>query len=747
MTDFKFLLPFLLLFSTQTYSQTDEMTDAFNWGFEKEENGLPLGWLIYGSDGYHVSLDSKVKHSGDYSVSIAHDNSNSITNRDLRILGYYLPKNYKGKKITLSGYIKTENITDGYASLWIRIIPSIGYINMEDMGLKGSTNWEKFEISLDMIPLLTQNILVGGYLAGNGKMWMDDLSVSIDGNDISDSQLIEFDISKHRFGAENDQEFDLNSKINKIPTDRRTIKKLKSLGLIWGFLKYHHPAVATGDINWDYELFRVLPIVIEAKDKDQLDTIFINWIHQLGDFEDKKLDEIVKSKIQLYPDLSFIDNSEFSNELIELLIKVKNAERINYNYYVNLTTESKKPTFSNEKPYPDNKYPDTGYRVLALFRYWNIIQYYFPNRNLIEDNWVDVLESFIPRFINSKNVSEYTLTTLELITNVHDGHAQIFSNDVVSQLNGTLFSAAIVNFIEGKAIITSFHDDDLGKKSGLQIGDEIYKVNNNSVKKIIKESANTMPASNEAAMLRDIAYYLLANNEPTINVKYLRNDKRKSHDLTTYPRNIFKNGNKKTSSLDSIKLITNNIAYINHRRLHSDDLSELWKIFKNTKGLIIDIRDYPSNFPLYELNKYLLPETKPFIKYTVGSYSQPGMFTYTRNDVTGQKNENYYKGKIIILINEETQSKAEYHVMGYQVTPNSITLGSTTAGTDGNVSMFQLPGGIATAFTGLGIFYPDNKATQRVGIIPDIVVKPTIKGIKEGKDEVLDKAIEILSKL
>jgi C-terminal processing protease CtpA/Prc len=48
--------------------------------------------------------------------------------------------------------------------------------------------------------------------------------------------------------------------------------------------------------------------------------------------------------------------------------------------------------------------------------------------------------------------------------------------------------------------------------------------------------------------------------------------------------------------------------------------------------------------------------------------------------------------------------------------------------------------------SGIGIYYPDGKGTQRVGIIPDIEVKPTIKEILEGRDEMLEKAIEIINK-
>ena len=65
----------------------------------------------------------------------------------------------------------------------------------------------------------------------------------------------------------------------------------------------------------------------------------------------------------------------------------------------------------------------------------------------------------------------------------------------------------------------------------------------------------------------------------------------------------------------------------------------------------------------------------------------------------------------------------------------------TTAGADGNVSSIPLPGGLNTMISGIGVFYPDKRPTQRVGIIPDREVKPTIAGIRAGRDEVLEAGI------
>ena len=99
-----------------------------------------------------------------------------------------------------------------------------------------------------------------------------------------------------------------------------------------------------------------------------------------------------------------------------------------------------------------------------------------------------------------------------------------------------------------------------------------------------------------------------------------------------------------------------------------------------------------------------------------------------------------------MLVNEKSQSQAEYTAMALQTVPRSIIMGSQTAGADGNISYVSFPGGFSSPFSGIGVFYPDGTETQGIGIVPDIVIRPTQKGITEGKDEVLEKAKEHILK-
>ena len=90
-------------------------------------------------------------------------------------------------------------------------------------------------------------------------------------------------------------------------------------------------------------------------------------------------------------------------------------------------------------------------------------------------------------------------------------------------------------------------------------------------------------------------------------------------------------------------------------------------------------------------------------------------------------------------------SQAEYTTMVLQANPRTMVIGSQTNGADGNVSFVQLPGGSRTSFSGMGVYYPDGGQTQRIGVRIDEIVEPTIEGVKAGRDEVLERAIEIIA--
>ncbi len=528
--------------------------------------------------------------------------------------------------------------------------------------------------------------------------------------------------------------FKISSTIESFELNEQRVEDLKTLALVWGFLKYYHLEISSGQYDWDSELFRILPPIIQSKTTDERDEFLSQWIKSFGEFTIAENEKEEKADVKTKPDLDWICNSGFSEQLSAELLNVKNAKRRKRNYYLDLNTGPGNPNFKNEAAYAKMEYPDPGFRLLSLYRYWNIIQYYFPYKNLIEEDWKSVLHEFIPKFIDAKNQIEYKLLVLELIARINDTHANIWQSDAaLEKFWGINFVPYEVHFVENQAVVTDCYDGKPGQEKSLEVGDIITKINNEAVADIVKARLKYTPASNYPTQLRDIAKKLLRSNDTILWIEFLRNGKAQTAHIKTFPAaeiNLYK----KHQSVDTcFRFINDDIAYLYLGSIKKKYIKRIFKEIKDTKGLIIDLRCYPSEFVVYKLGKYLMSAKTEFVKFTKGSIETPGLFTFDQSIAVGQKNKDYYKGKVVILVNEATQSQAEYTAMAFRVASRARVVGSTTAGADGNVSFFYLPGGIRTAISGIGVYYPDKTETQGIGIVPDIEVHPTIEGIQSAQ--------------
>lgn len=737
-----FILPFLL-FSLLVQCQEQYTNTSLNLDMERvsPDKDLPEGWFVWGQ-GYRLLKDTDTVHQGKYSIAIF---SEDKPNKTFGCAAYNIPAKYSGKEIELRAWVKMEDVTDGHMGLLLRIDGSSGILafdNMGSKGIKGTSDWTQYSVKLQY-PAGAKTIYIGAMLTGKGKIWADDFQVFIDGKDIKYIEPVE----PAQYKADKDNEFDNGSGIDKIHLSTETTDYLKKLGMIWGFVKYYHPVIAKGEYNWDYELFRHLPQILTEKSNKERDKIVYEWLQSLGEFEISTTSIVPIENVKLTPDLDWIDKSGFEQELVFLLQKIKDGKREGEHYYIGMTPHVGNPVFSNERPYKNMKYPDAGLRLLSLYRYWNMIQYFFPYKHLIEEDWKEVLTEFIPRFVNASDELEYKLAALEIIGRIHDTHANIWGNDAtLNKFRGENNAPYKVKFIEDKAVITNYFDKEKAEESGLQIGDIITRINGKDTEQIIKEQLKYTPASNYPTQLRDIAGKLLKTNDKEIQVEYLRDNKAGSKTIKAYGHreiNIYK-----SFAPDScFKMINKDIGYIYPGKIKNSYLPSIMATAANTKGLIIDLRSYPSEFMVFTMGARLMDKNSGFVKFTIGQTQNPGYFIMSPQPLQIQADPaNHYKGKVIVLINETTQSQAEYTTMAFQAGPRTTVIGSTTAGADGNISPIILPGNINTMISGIGIYYPDGRETQRIGIVPDIELKPTIKGIKEGKDELLEKAIELINK-
>lgn len=521
-------------------------------------------------------------------------------------------------------------------------------------------------------------------------------------------------------------------------------EKLTATCKVWGFLKYYHPKAAVAGIDWDNQLLEKLTKIEKAQTKEEFSLILENWIDDLGPI--KEIAPIAEPKeVKFFDknfDLSWFNNKLFSKKLSKKL-KFIEENRFQSNEEFGPDFDS----FKNVRNYFNLDYNNKNSRLLMLFAYWNLIEYYFPYKYVMDQKWDLSLEQSLPQIVDAKTEIDFYKSMRKLSTHLHDSHVEfmIYGSFAETGVNVYNYFPATGKIIDEKLVITEILADSLAEADNIKIGDVITKINDKSIKQFIAEKRDVICASNEITYLDKLVDRILVSNAESNKIEFLKDGKFETKSMTWFNyhdshRNEFKKGAIKKK--DKFKLLENNIGYVDMGAIKPRNIPDMVEALKSTKAIVFDMRNYP-NDTWKEISNFLNPQEKRFAIYTHPYPNYPGKYTWEEGSKAGFENKDHYKGKVVVLLNEDSMSQSEWTAMCFQTAGNTTIIGSQTAAADGNAMDIDFKG-FHTRYTGIGVYYPDGRETQRIGIIPDIEIKPTIKGIQEGKDEVLNRALAFI---
>ncbi|MCP5104009.1 MAG: hypothetical protein GY950_11550 [bacterium] len=535
--------------------------------------------------------------------------------------------------------------------------------------------------------------------------------------------------------------------------------RLAVLCKVWGFLKYYHPDAADGNAGMDQVLVSAIGPVKAAGDAAAFNIELQRMIVASGwlNFFALPVD------LEQTPVLDWMQRIPYMDGItIQLLRRIK-TYRVprEANYYVEGITGVGNPIFKREKPYPEMQYPSEEYRLLSLFRYWNIIDYFFPYKDVIGENWEDVLLEFIPKLMAVPDAVSYHLAVREFTARINDTHGGTSSKVLTEQWWGEYYSPFRVRYIENQTVVAEIMEGFVDPNLDMRLGDVVVSADGVPAAEIRSGLRKYVQGSNEGSLHYFIGFYMSRGHTDRVQLVLSRGGVEWT---VVVPRYLLEDlypdygeEEEEPPQSEQCMLLAGNIGYVDMDKLKSnhdsnnciiDHVGECMTALMGTKAIIFDTRNYPHSV-LYDLARYLNPVEVEFVKFTIPDMLNPGLFTVTDPYYAGPEefNADYYKGKVVVLFDERTVSHAEFTCMAFKTAPDVIFIGSPTSGADGNVSQVFLPGSITTAFSGIGVFYPDGGQTQRVGILPDIEVRPTIAGLQAGRDEVLEKALEYIAAL
>jgi carboxyl-terminal processing protease len=523
----------------------------------------------------------------------------------------------------------------------------------------------------------------------------------------------------------------------------------------WGFIKYYHSNVSTCGVNWDSVLLHVLPLVESATTStafnDALDTMLVAAgpvVLSTSYFPDTIHVELKRNRDWTW----WVGNPLIRSDVQIQLDTIKN----NFRPHVGCWVENNPHTTAYPGwlvfPYDSlalntsMSYPNENYRLLMLYKYWNIIRYFNPYNYVLDTSWDTTLYNYVAPVANSVNSNSLYLLYMQIVTALNDAHVHGLSgNSNYEWLPGFYQPYVRLKYIGGRYVVIK------SRVSGIYPGDAIISIDGLTTTQWEDSLKPYYSAGNSSVFRNIMCANMLGRQSYLTNETFVIQDSMSIINTITSVCNgpvagdtFFYNYYYPADSLGSISwaTIACDVGYVNMGNLQDSDVTKMYADLQKKSAIIFDLRNYP-NGTAWDIAHLMYPSVIQYAKDIDPDVTYPGTY-YWNYELEGTAgNPTPYTGKVIILMNEITLSQAEWSCMMLGAMPGAVKVGSQTDGADGNVTYWQLTTDYQFGFTTLGVFYPNGDSTQRIGIVPDSIVYPTAIGIRHNDDEVLDKALQI----
>lgn len=564
------------------------------------------------------------------------------------------------------------------------------------------------------------------------------------------------------------------------------IENLQAFAKLYGYVKFFHPSDEASSIDWERFAIHGVQYVKEARNRDELNRKLLNLFHPIAPTV-----QIYAAEEQPPPPHPLLTPADTTG-LKLVAWQHRGVGYGNVDYYQSIRLN--RPTEAGANPLFD-EHPEAGEVAerflgrdlaaqvpLALFskdgetlrpgnappltplaemlqavpldeltganealRYagvviaWNIFQHFYPYFDVVDVNWDDILQNTL-RKASEDQVEEDFLNTLKwMVVQLNDGHgyARLY------EINEYASLPFIIREIEGELMITSESIDVEGDTCPFRFGDRITSINGEPANQWFQQARNLLsgtPQWKTALALSELTFGL-----PEESFHFILS--RPGHTVTCEVIRKYEYSPQPAGQLNPIERIREDIYYVDLSRASMEDIEEKVHMLAEAKGIIFDHRGYPNSN--HGVLQYLSKDTLRSAHWQVPLQIYPDQMGLVAYDTSGrwtlEPKEPYFSGKIVYLINKNVISYGE-SVMGivehYEL---AEIVGETTAGTNGGVNSFTLPGGYNIWWTGMRVVKHDYSQHHLVGIEPTIPVERTVEGVRAGRDEYLEKALEIIN--
>lgn len=362
---------------------------------------------------------------------------------------------------------------------------------------------------------------------------------------------------------------------------------------------------------------------------------------------------------------------------------------------------------------------------------WNVFQHFYPYFGEVKVDWDLELTTALKNAREDKDTKDFYYTLCQMVAALKDGHGNVYYQDL--DRAGLPFQ---VEWVEGQVVITASQEPE-----NFKIGDIIVSVDGLSAEQILLDSEKYISGSPQWKRFRSQSMFAEGPEGSKVTLEIKRGEEMLEEEAIRSNQQ-----RRELSDKPKIRELEEGIFYVDLNTAGMKEINDKIQELAEAKGVVFDLRGYPNgnhmviNHLLAEKDASMAWMKVPMIIYP----DQENISEYREVGWGLSPLKPKIEGKVVFLTDGRAISYAESFMSFIEHYKLAEIVGQPTAGTNGNVNPFVLPGGFTVVWTGMKVVKHDGSQHHLIGIQPTIPVNRTIQGIREGRDEFLEKAIEVI---
>jgi len=380
---------------------------------------------------------------------------------------------------------------------------------------------------------------------------------------------------------------------------------------------------------------------------------------------------------------------------------------------------------------------DLPSRLAVVAAAWGTLSLFYP---YFADQHLDWLRELQPSFAEmaaARSIGECYRALFALLARLHDNHARARHPSVQ---NDGILPLALRPF-DNSLIVVGALD---GYAKQITIGSEVLSINGVAAQQAYADMLAHTSSATRGWSDAIVPFWLTVDRIGTLSDVRIKSPDGVTTDLLLphLSRKLYETLVREPRPAIGTELRPG-VYYVDLDKLTLAQWQSVLLSLTPARTVILDMRGYPTNAAFEILGHFVRREIhSPLWRVPILGTSDFHTSSWTIRPTTPR-----LEAKLIMLVDGRAISAAETVIQIVHDNAVGPLVGESSAGTNGNVVLNKLPAGFSMQFTGLRVQLQDGGVLQGRGITPDVVVHPTLAGVRAGRDEVLEAALQLASHL